>query len=161
MAKGARFVSEHHQGRHWNVAQLISDVSCEPFKTFYYSKLVMLTERIRLDDIEDGSLLRRGRPSVHVLYGQSQTINSANYIYVKSVAKILTLKGATCLEIFIGEGSSLHRLRNLTIQLDELENLHCGQSLDLGWRYCTMAMSLQLKATSPWSIIRLVASSVS
>jgi geranylgeranyl pyrophosphate synthase len=34
-----------------------------------------------IDDVEDGSALRRGFPVAHSIYGTPQTINSANYVY--------------------------------------------------------------------------------
>lgn len=73
----------------------------------------------RLDDIEDASSLRRGHPATHIFYGISQTINSANFAYVQTVLETTKLKGQKCMEIFI----------------DELSNLHRGQSLDLHWRH--------------------------
>ncbi|OOQ85950.1 hypothetical protein PEBR_23234 [Penicillium brasilianum] len=74
---------------------------------------------LMLDDIEDASPLRRGQPVAHTFYGISQTINSANFVYVKSVKETSRLKNPMCMEIFT----------------DELSNLHTGQSLDLYWRY--------------------------
>nr|QXF69098.1 sesterbrasiliatriene [Penicillium arizonense] len=74
---------------------------------------------LMLDDIEDESSLRRGQPATHIFYGQSQTINSANYVYVKSVAQLLRLQNEKSRDIFI----------------DELSNLHLGQGLDLYWRF--------------------------
>ncbi|KAL3467893.1 isoprenoid synthase domain-containing protein [Aspergillus heterothallicus] len=74
---------------------------------------------LMLDDIEDYSALRRGYLATHTLYGVSQTINSANFVYVKTVGEVARLYNPRCLEIFI----------------EELSNLHCGQSLDLYWRY--------------------------
>lgn len=35
-----------------------------------------------IDDIEDGSPLRRGRPAVYRVFGRAQTINSANFLWV-------------------------------------------------------------------------------
>ncbi|KAL3474597.1 isoprenoid synthase domain-containing protein [Aspergillus californicus] len=74
---------------------------------------------LMLDDIEDISTLRRGQPATHIFYGTSQTINSANFTYVKTVHETTKLQNPKCLEIFI----------------DELSNLHRGQSLDLHWRH--------------------------
>lgn len=39
----------------------------------------------RLDDVEDGSELRRGMPAAHLVYGVSQTVNSATYLFVKAL----------------------------------------------------------------------------
>ncbi|KAL6231532.1 hypothetical protein BDW75DRAFT_233541 [Aspergillus navahoensis] len=74
---------------------------------------------LMLDDIEDSSALRRGKPATHTLYGISQTINSANFVYVKTVGEVSHLFNPKCMDIFI----------------DELSNLHRGQSLDLYWRH--------------------------
>ncbi|KAL4943506.1 isoprenoid synthase domain-containing protein [Aspergillus oleicola] len=71
---------------------------------------------LMLDDVEDASALRRGHPATHVLYGASQTINSATAAYVKTVQDIL-------------------RLPTYDGMADELLNLHNGQALELLWCY--------------------------
>lgn len=43
----------------------------------------------RIDDIEDNSILRRGIPVAHNIFGIASTINSANYVYFLSLEKIL------------------------------------------------------------------------
>jgi geranylgeranyl pyrophosphate synthase len=35
-----------------------------------------------IDDIEDDSPLRRGKPAIYRVFGRAQTINSANYLWV-------------------------------------------------------------------------------
>ena len=45
----------------------------------------------RVDDIEDNSILRRGIPVAHSIYGVASTINSANYVYFLGLEKILAL----------------------------------------------------------------------
>lgn len=45
----------------------------------------------RVDDIEDSSILRRGIPVAHSIYGVASTINSANYVYFLGLEKILSL----------------------------------------------------------------------
>ncbi|KAL4927111.1 bifunctional terpene synthase/polyprenyl synthetase family protein [Aspergillus undulatus] len=73
---------------------------------------------LMLDDIEDNSL-RRGQPATHVLYGASQTINSANFAFVRTVQQTTELRNP----------------KSMGICLDELSNLHCGQSFELYWRH--------------------------
>ncbi|KAI4115644.1 MAG: hypothetical protein LQ345_003801 [Seirophora villosa] len=73
----------------------------------------------RLDDIEDGSNLRRGMPSAHVVYGESQTINSASYVQTRAFA----------------EAARLSNPHAVSILCEELGNLYTGQSLDLFWRF--------------------------
>jgi geranylgeranyl diphosphate synthase type 3 len=47
---------------------------------------------IRVDDIEDNSILRRGIPVAHLIFGVASTINSAKYVYFLGLEKILTLE---------------------------------------------------------------------
>jgi geranylgeranyl pyrophosphate synthase len=42
-----------------------------------------------IDDIEDSSLLRRGKPCSHTVFGIDRAINSANLIYFLSILKVL------------------------------------------------------------------------
>lgn len=86
-----------------------------------------------IDDIEDNSQLRRGRPVAHKIYGIPQTINSANYVYFLAFQEILALKAQ-------GNRSDDSRDRLYSendmdqIVTTELLNLHRGQGLDLLWR---------------------------
>lgn len=41
-----------------------------------------------LDDIEDGSGLRRGAPTAHKVFGEALTINAANYLYFIALEKV-------------------------------------------------------------------------
>ncbi|RDW62483.1 geranylgeranyl pyrophosphate synthase [Coleophoma crateriformis] len=72
-----------------------------------------------LDDIQDDSPLRRGKTATHLIYGAAQSINSANFHYV-SVVKAVHETGNAGL---------------MTVLLEELEDLHVGQSWDLYWKY--------------------------
>ncbi|KAJ6008083.1 hypothetical protein N7540_012059 [Penicillium herquei] len=76
---------------------------------------------LMLDDIEDDSTLRRGMPCAHSLYGPAQTINSANYAFVTAFAETLNLGNPSATDIFI----------------NEVQNMHCGQAMDLNWKYHT------------------------
>ena len=76
---------------------------------------------LMLDDIEDNSMLRRGNPTAHTLFGAAQTINSANYIFVCAFEELQQLQSPNAVGVFI----------------EELKNLHCGQALDLHWKYHT------------------------
>ncbi|KAI8393500.1 geranylgeranyl pyrophosphate synthase [Radiomyces spectabilis] len=71
-----------------------------------------------IDDVEDGSVLRRGVPVAHHIYGVPQTINCANYVYFLALAEI----------------NKLNNPRMVTIYTDELINLHRGQGMELFWR---------------------------
>jgi hypothetical protein len=73
---------------------------------------------LSVDDVEDSSLLRRGIPVAHAIFGTPQTINSANYVYFKALQDLLLMNNPKLVEIFT----------------EELLNLHRGQGMDLYWR---------------------------
>ncbi|TDZ21940.1 Ophiobolin F synthase [Colletotrichum orbiculare MAFF 240422] len=72
-----------------------------------------------LDDIEDDSPLRRGLPATHTVFGQAQSINSANFMFVQAVQMTQKLNNPASLDTL----------------LDELECLFIGQSWDLYWKF--------------------------
>ncbi|OAL05280.1 geranylgeranyl pyrophosphate synthetase [Phaeosphaeriaceae sp. SRC1lsM3a] len=76
------------------------------------------TASLLVDDVEDSSILRRGIPVAHSIFGTPQTINSANYIYFKALQDLLRMNNPKLIEIFT----------------EELLNLHRGQGMDLYWR---------------------------
>ena len=55
----------------------------------------------RIDDIEDNSLLRRGFPATHTVFGIAQSINSANLLLIKALKAAESLSPAA-VAIFSG-----------------------------------------------------------
>ncbi|KAL2840668.1 isoprenoid synthase domain-containing protein [Aspergillus pseudoustus] len=81
---------------------------------------MLFNATLMLDDIQDESQLRRGKPAAHAVFGQAQTVNSATYLYVKGARRLKGVRRAEkCGDIF----------------LDELETLAFGQALELQWKY--------------------------
>ncbi|KAK0635311.1 isoprenoid synthase domain-containing protein [Bombardia bombarda] len=76
------------------------------------------TASLLVDDVEDSSILRRGLPVAHSIFGVAQTINSSNYIYFTALQEL----------------QKLNKPEAITIFADELVNLHRGQGMDLFWR---------------------------
>ena len=76
------------------------------------------TASLRVDDVEDSSILRRGIPVANSIFGVAQTINSANYVYFKALQELMLMGNPKLIEIFT----------------EELLNLHRGQGMDLYWR---------------------------
>ncbi|EHA21645.1 hypothetical protein ASPNIDRAFT_129626 [Aspergillus niger ATCC 1015] len=72
---------------------------------------------LMLDDIEDGSPLRRGQPATHTVFGQALTINSANFVLIQAMDQVRLLEDSPCVDIFV----------------EEMRNLFIGQSFDLYW----------------------------
>ena len=73
----------------------------------------------RVDDVQDDSSLRRGKPAAHTVYGVAQTINSANHAYFLAQRELINLE----------EASTMVKIFN-----EELVNLHRGQGMDIYWR---------------------------
>lgn len=55
-----------------------------------------------LDDMQDSSPLRRGKPSTHTIFGLSQTINSSSYKIAEALEEVLKLNSMECVRIVIG-----------------------------------------------------------
>ncbi|KAM0213312.1 hypothetical protein ACHAQI_004355 [Fusarium lateritium] len=70
---------------------------------------------LMIDDFQDNSPLRRGKPSAHSVFGPAQAINSATYIIVKAIGRVqqianpalLTRVTATVMTIFQGQAMDL------------------------------------------------------
>jgi geranylgeranyl pyrophosphate synthase len=75
-----------------------------------------------IDDIEDKSDMRRGKPAVHLLYGEDMSINSGNYLYVVPSYLLDEL-----------EMSNETRVNLYSCFLTNLRRLHFGQGLDIQW----------------------------
>ncbi|KAJ8131374.1 hypothetical protein O1611_g2251 [Lasiodiplodia mahajangana] len=77
------------------------------------------TASLLIDDIQDNSMLRRGRPVAHNIFGVAQTINAGNYVYFLALKELQKLNNpAKAMDIYTTEMLYLHR----------------GQGMDLYWR---------------------------
>lgn len=72
-----------------------------------------------IDDIQDESPLRRGRPATHAVYGLAQSLNSSTYLFVQSLAKVHAHFDARTHAAFT----------------EILLRMHVGQSYDLYWSF--------------------------
>jgi geranylgeranyl pyrophosphate synthase len=75
-----------------------------------------------IDDIEDNSDLRRGKPTIHKLYGIDVAVNTGNLMYFLPffILKDIDLDKKTKLGIY-------------EIIFEEMLNLHIGQGMDIYW----------------------------
>uniref|UniRef100_T1H7T2 Geranylgeranyl pyrophosphate synthase n=1 Tax=Rhodnius prolixus TaxID=13249 RepID=T1H7T2_RHOPR len=73
---------------------------------------------INIDDIQDNSILRRGIPVAHSIYGVASTINAANYVFFLALDKVLAL----------GHPEAT------TVYTEQLLELHRGQGMEIYWR---------------------------
>lgn len=76
--------------------------------------------RSRIDDIEDGSQLRRSCPATHTIFGIGQTINSANLLLFKALKAVESLSPAA-----------------VSIFTSKVIEGHIGQGMDLYWKQHT------------------------
>lgn len=94
------------------------DVSTESLEIITKVVGMLHTASLLIDDVEDNSLLRRGLPVAHSLFGVPQTINSANYVYFYALEELQKLNNKEVISVYA----------------EELLNLHRGQGMDLFWR---------------------------
>nr|A0A858E4Y6.1 RecName: Full=IDS-like terpene synthase 2; Short=ILTPS2 [Melampsora larici-populina 98AG31]QIG55791.1 terpene synthase [Melampsora laricis-populina] len=78
-----------------------------------------------IDDIQDDSDLRKGKPVAHTVYGVAQTINTATYVFFDAYRNISKLTPFLKSPEITDLGSIID---------DEIMALHRGQGKDLYWR---------------------------
>ncbi|KAH8598382.1 isoprenoid synthase domain-containing protein [Bisporella sp. PMI_857] len=97
---------------------------------------------LMIDDIQDQTDLRRGKPATHMIFGIGQTINSAYF---------------QCIEALNRANSNSPSM--FEIVMDEFRTGHVGQSLDLYWTFQTVVPSekeyLQMVDAKTSSLFRL------
>ncbi|KAL9070875.1 MAG: hypothetical protein Q9157_005668 [Trypethelium eluteriae] len=94
------------------------DVPTEKVKVIANVVKMLHTASLLIDDIEDSSVLRRGVPVAHSIFGIPQTFNSGNYVYFLALQEVQKLRQPQATNVFV----------------QELLNLHRGQGMDLYWR---------------------------
>ncbi|XP_049852558.1 geranylgeranyl pyrophosphate synthase-like [Schistocerca gregaria] len=77
------------------------------------------------DDIEDDSRLRRGKPCLHLTYGQDVAINTGNAMYFLPLHVLREMKENGHPDSVIISAYQMYG--------EELTKLHLGQSLDIWW----------------------------
>ncbi|XP_076289273.1 geranylgeranyl pyrophosphate synthase quemao isoform X1 [Lasioglossum baleicum] len=76
------------------------------------------TSSLLIDDIQDNSVLRRGIPVAHNIYGTASTINAANYVIFIALEKAIALNHPESTQVCI----------------EQLLELHRGQGMEIYWR---------------------------
>ncbi|KAM3064861.1 hypothetical protein ACMFMF_011701 [Clarireedia jacksonii] len=72
-----------------------------------------------IDDIQDNSAMRRGKPAAHTIFGAAQTLNSGLFMFSEAVR----------------EARKLSNPQAVDIVLENLETLYLGQSWDIQWKH--------------------------
>jgi octaprenyl-diphosphate synthase len=73
-----------------------------------------------IDDIQDGSVERRGKPCTHTIHGIDSSINAANLIYYLPANRLINSLSNLELKCEISE-----------IYMNAMVGLHIGQGLDI------------------------------
>ncbi|XP_034193431.1 geranylgeranyl pyrophosphate synthase quemao isoform X1 [Osmia lignaria lignaria] len=76
------------------------------------------TSSLLIDDIQDNSVLRRGIPVAHNIYGTASTINAANYVIFIALERVLALNHPEGTQVYV----------------EQLLELHRGQGMEIYWR---------------------------
>ncbi|MBT8115101.1 MAG: polyprenyl synthetase family protein [Arenicella sp.] len=93
------------------------------------------TGSLIIDDIQDHSLLRRGKPALHTEIGTDLAINVGNFCYFLPLCVVDEIKG-------LDDGQ---RYRILSIVLETLRLGHLGQAVDLMWSNSRMDVAAKLE----------------
>jgi len=117
------------RGKRWRplFALLLLDAlgtSSEPYETLV-ATLAELSHSgsLIIDDIQDSSLMRRGRESIHVLYGENTAICAANTLYFLSTRLLFE-------HPLLAENQ---RLKIIEVIMKQYTRAHFGQAQDLYW----------------------------
>ncbi|XP_076686117.1 geranylgeranyl pyrophosphate synthase quemao isoform X2 [Andrena cerasifolii] len=79
---------------------------------------ILHTSSLLLDDIQDNSVLRRGIPVAHNIYGMASTINAANYVLFIALERLTALNHPEATQVYV----------------EQLLELHRGQGMEIYWR---------------------------
>lgn len=123
-------------GKRWRpvlvllVAQALTDIAADKkiedavLACAYLCELVHNGSLV-VDDIEDDSKMRRGKPCIHLIYNTDVAVNAGNAMYFMPLNVIKGLRKAGFSEETV--------LRAYELYSEELINLHVGQGLDIWW----------------------------
>jgi geranylgeranyl pyrophosphate synthase len=118
-------------GKRWRPALML--LSCgavggspEAIKEFVVMPELIHTGTIIVDDVEDNSLLRRGKPTLHRIYGKDIAVNAGNMLY------FLPLR---VLDRFMEKekGFGSKALKIYSVYAEEMVKLSLGQAMDISW----------------------------
>ncbi|XP_012530040.1 geranylgeranyl pyrophosphate synthase-like isoform X2 [Monomorium pharaonis] len=73
---------------------------------------------IVIDDIQDHSIMRRGIPVAHSVYGIASALNAASYILFIALERVVNLQHPMATKVY----------------MEQLLELHRGQGMDIYWR---------------------------
>ncbi len=96
----------------------------EKVKDFFIIPELVHNGTLIVDDIEDDSLMRRGKPCLHKIFGIDIAINAGNFIYFLPLLALVKNKDKFKDKVLI---------RVYEVYFQEMINLHLGQAMDIYW----------------------------
>jgi len=114
-------------GKRWRPALFLLIVEALGKNPQDYEEFALIPELIHngtiiVDDIEDNSSMRRGKPALHKIYGTDVSINAGNMLYFLPLLSLIR----DSLEDDV-------KLAAFRVYAEEMVNLHIGQSMDINW----------------------------
>lgn len=144
-------------GKRWRPALFLLSLEAVGGDAKKYFDYVVIPEIIHngsliVDDVEDDSYLRRGKPCLHKIYGVDVAINAGNAMYF--MPNVMVMKDKTT--------SDKQKLEILDLITNELLRVHAGQGLDIWWhkgkKYTILEKEyLQMCAYKTGTLARLAA----
>lgn len=114
-------------GKRWRPFLFLTTCEALGGKPEKFLDFVVLIELIHegslvVDDIEDSSELRRGKPCTYRIFGTDIAVNAGNFMYYAPLLVLLKSKMPAS-----------KKLRAYEIYAQELINIHLGQAMDISW----------------------------
>ena len=111
-SKGVRSTLIHALNQWFQISDRHVDLIKEITSMLHNSSLI-------LDDIQDESPRRRGKPAAHTIFGTAQSINSSTDLFVRAMQMV--------------SDNFEHAVQQSFLEI--LQRMHIGQSYDLHWRF--------------------------
>ncbi len=136
----------------WTAESIAGKKAAEKLVDFSAIVEVVHNGTLAIDDLEDGSLKRRGKPCLHHVYGVDVAVNAGNAMYfipLLALAKKRIVPDAVI-------------IRAYEVIIQELVNLSYGQAFDIWWHkgyaaHVTEAQYLQMCAYKTGTLARMAA----
>lgn len=145
-------------GKRWRPVLMILIIEALGKKFSDYLDFIAIPEIIHngtliIDDIEDNSILRRGKPTIHILFGTDIAINAGNTMYYVALLPIIKLRDKYPPDLI----ADLYE-----IYIQEMINISYGQGTDIYWHRGSKAdvsvdMYLQMAAYKTGTLARMSA----
>ncbi len=142
-------------GKRWRPFLFLTLLEAFDVKNETCKELVLIPEVIHngsliIDDIEDGSETRRGKPCTYKIFGIDVATNVGTWMFFFPVLVMQKLKESL--------GDVYQKILDVYVQ--EMNNIHIGQAMDIGWhkgwkKEITKGQYLQMCAYKTGTLARL------